>query len=195
MAYSLQDARRLVTVIALAERLKPPNIPPHAGPLPSGPFPADMTAPLGKPVDIDTPLPGGRWQRLATTYQDEGVITLGPVHDEVDQALLALTRQPPALGAALLATSKALAQIHWEGMSVPTAWTGARHGVLTALALSLDHYLAAAGRLAQARKIVAGLPGGRDYAHRVDLLLNAPGADYRAWRALVGDLDTKIQDL
>jgi len=196
MGYSLQQARRLLEAMALADSLRAPHHPPHAGAPPTRPVLRGLKAPLDQREDVDTPLAGARWQRLAETERSTGSIPLQAVAEAIERALGALNGHAPDIGAALLATSEALGQVQWNPALVPAAWVEARDQAIRADALLLQHRpSAAATSLRQAREILSGLPGGKAYADRISALLQATAPDRRRLVTLAQELGGKVQAL
>ncbi|MGD2081529.1 MAG: hypothetical protein PVF91_01100 [Chromatiales bacterium] len=192
MAYALEEARRLLDAMAFAERMKPPSHSSGAGEPPTRPLPKSLSAPLAERVDVDAPLSGGRNRRLGELQQAVGSIPMSAVAAAIHRALYALRGRSGGLGAALLATNSALAQVRWQGPLQPTDWSRVRDEVLQAYALILERRPGAAGHLAEAKRILAGLPDGGAYARRVARLQQAP-PDRAALETLARDLDARVE--
>lgn len=195
MAYSLGAARLVLNTMAAAEGLRPPYRPPRFGRLSQGPLPSDLSAPLDQRLDVDSPLPGGRRERIARLDEPAGSVPQEPVAHAIGRALAALGTHPPAVGAALLATNGALERVRWDKGLEPEDWAAARDQVFEAYALALDNRPQARTRLAGANKALTALSAGRVYARRLTRLRAAPVLDLAALSALVHDLDVKVQAL
>ena len=189
MSYSLQEARRVLDAMAVAER----SI--QSKSAPSADRPPDLEVPLGEPLELDRPEPGRREQAVERFEGVSGSIPLKPVSQAIDRALAALNAHPRALGAALLATEDALRQVRWKQGLEPGDWAAAQDEVLAGYALALDSRPDAPKQLAEAHQALAALSGGEPFARRLAGLQAAPVQDLAALSALVRDLDTKVRSL
>ena len=195
MAYALQEAHRLVNQIDQAERLLYAKASLNNERADSQQSYTPSIAPLDERLDIDVPLSGGRWQQLTDLDEYAGFIPLQRVQVEIEQASRALKVQPPDLGSALLATNKALSDIHWQpGLDV-VGWSQARDQLLRGYALAMDSHPGAHAWLVRVQRRLAEIPGGDVYARRLATLLRAPTLDLGALRFLARDLDHKVQIL
>jgi hypothetical protein len=195
MVYSLQQARRVVYAMAAADRWIRLNRPPGARRARNPSVPPGLSVPLGQLMELDRPKSGGREQVVARFDGGAGSVPLKPVSEAIGSALAALRRDPPALGAALLATEAALRQVRWDKGLQPKGWPAARDEVVEAYALALDYHAEALSRLVGAQHALAALPGGEPYARRLAALQAAPALNLPALSRLVRDLDAKVQSL
>jgi hypothetical protein len=195
MAYSLQEARRVLYAMAAAERSMQPQGPAGAGRPPAGHLPAGLAVPLGQVLESDRPEPGGREQVLERFDVPTGFISLRLVNSAIGRALAALNGRPPAVGAALLATEDALRQVRWDKGLEPEDWAAARDLVLQGYALAVDSHPGTVAWLAAAHRALAVLSGGEPFVRRLVALQLTPVPNTAALGELVRDLDAKVRSL
>ena len=195
MAYSLQEARRLLAAMSSAERLIPHKGRPYTHRRPVRSSRPAGALPLGQILELDRPAAGGRAHVLSRFDERVGSLRRRALNRAISRALAALNHRPPALGAALLATQTALDQVRWDKGLEPKAWAAARDRVMKVYAMALDSRPEALSALDGAQHALAGLPGGRPYARRLAALRVAPAPDLVALERLVSDLDAKVQSL
>jgi len=193
MAYSLEQARRLLDQIDQAQRMLYARRAPNDEGTALRQPPRLSVAPLDERLVIDSPLSNGRRQRLAGLEQYAGFIPLQRVRNHIARAAGALNNRPPDLGRALLATNQALSDIHWQPSLEPAGWSRARDLLLQGYTLALGSRPGAFGRLVRARRRLENLPDGGVYARRLATLLRAPTLDLKALGSLVRDLDRQVQ--
>jgi hypothetical protein len=195
MAYSLEEARRVLYAMVAAERSTRPEGPSAAGSPPAGSLPPGLTVPLGQVLELDRPEPGAREQGVARFDVPTGSIPLTPVNGAIGRALAALNRRSPAVGAALLATEDALQQVRRDKKLEPEDWSAARDLVLEGYALAVDSHPGTVARLAAAHRALAALSGGEPFVRRLAALQATPAPDVAGLSELVHDLDARVRSL
>lgn len=185
----------MLDAISAAERSIRPEGAPGTDQPPSGTRPRELTAPLGQPLELDRPEPGGREQSVERFEAADGSIPLQLVSKDIDRAPAALNAHPRALGAALLVTEDALRQVHRNNRLEPKDWTSVRTQVLQGYALALDSRPGAPKQLTEAQRALSAMPGGEPFVQRLAALQAAPARNPAALSALVRDLDATMRSL